>query len=229
MTNYHKLFLDSNYKAPPYQPAKPFFALFNTTNYWLQAALVVAVFIILNFLPFMREASRRAGGDQCPSLFGMLKDAFMRKEEVHQICNQTPAGHNTRSAGETGDGEEECSGDEGEIERSDRRYKVVRQARYPACPAECIPINKPDTCKRVRCDDTCGGLPPPSLRCGEGAADSYCNEDDEDEEVYDTHSQNGNSTTDLIPVRAHCRQTHLSGRVPVRAHCRRLPSRQYIC
>lgn len=209
MTNYHKLFLDSNYKAAPFQAAKPFFALFNASNYWIQAALVIIVFIILNFMPFMREASRRAGGDQCPSLFGMFKDAFVRKEAVHQICNQTPDGYNQGDGGESET--EDCE------EITTRRYKTVREARYPPCPMPCIPTTNRDTCRKVRCEDTCGGLPPPSLRCCEPRGEPPCGDPCGD-------SCDESSACDMIPVRAHCRATEYSGCVPVRAHCRRAPS-----
>jgi len=127
MTNYHKLFLDSTYRAPPYQEAKPFFTLFNSSNYWLQAVLVIAVFLILNMMPFMRDAAHMAGGHSCPSLFGMLKDALVCKEEVHDIINQTPEGYKE-------------DGDSGSDEESDasvsfkRQHRTVRQARVPQCP-----------------------------------------------------------------------------------------------
>lgn len=158
MTNYHKLFLDSTYRAPPFQPAKPFFTLFNASNYWLQAALVIVVFIILNMMPFMRQAAHLAGGTTCPSLFGMLKDAFVCKEKVHEICNQTPKGHNIPPEGSNKE------------EESGRRYKVVREARDLPCPDDYKP--REEKTEESKCDGKCkdaseylDALPPAELRC----------------------------------------------------------------
>ena len=162
MTNYHKLFLDSSYRAPPFQPAKPFFTLFNASNYWLQAALVIAVFIILNMMPFMRQAAHLAGGSHCPNLFTMIKDAFVSKEKVHDICNQTPEGYNEPP--DDGDN----SGNNNSEDGVQRRYKRVREARKPGCPDEAKPTGKSRECmgECSESDRNPSTLPPMQYRCG---------------------------------------------------------------
>lgn len=161
----------------------------------------------------MQEASKRAGGTACPSLFSMITDAFVRKEKVHDICNQTPDGHNERCC-ETEDEEDEEGEEEEEsqCEVSERQYKSVRTARYPVCPDDCQQEKPRNTCTPIECCDE-DGLPPANLRC---RRPSPCPPLPEYE-------------AEMIPVRRHCRQTQYQGKVPVRAHCRRAPSQSRRC
>lgn len=214
MPNYHKIFLDSSYKAPPFQPAKPFFALFNASNYWLQAAIVIAVFLVLNMMPFMREAAQNAGGTSCPSLITLFKDAFVCKEKVHDIINQTPKGYNVKPA----EGEEESSAEESSDDDSDsdsspkqtiiKRHKIIRQATTPPCPIDPTPPPVEQRCKPTHTGNACSGstLPPQRLRCA-------C-----------TGSRNNNNDN-WVPVRRHTRQTVHQGDVVVRAYQRKSPTR----
>lgn len=140
--------MDTTAKQPPIQNAKPFFALFNASNYWLQAALVIGLFLVLHMMPFMKEAAHAAGGNRCPTLMGMFKDAFVRSNKVHDICNQTPSCFADESD-EDEDEDEEC--DEEEVEEDIRvvrrrrpntqQRRVIRQAKPIECPISTRPID----------------------------------------------------------------------------------------
>lgn len=205
MTNFHKIFLDSTYRAPPYQPAKPFFTIFNSSNYWLQAAIVIAVFIILRMMPFMRQAAHLAGGSECPSLFGMIRDMFVCREKVHDICNQTPLGHN-----EPGQFDDEDEKTNGQVRK--RRNKIVREAKPLYCPDE----NKPKVTRSARSISTMkeqaydGDMLPPS---------ELNRASHNDENSMDSGHKNIRQNTRSK------KQTGSCNDVLVRSYCRRFPKR----
>lgn len=66
---------------PHYDTAMPFYALFNTQDFWLLALLVCGMFVFLSMLPMMKvdqNASPR-------NMFSFIADALQRTETVHEI------------------------------------------------------------------------------------------------------------------------------------------------